>query len=176
MREFYALYSDRLAAVCARYVADNDDLKDVLQDCMVKVMTRAAQFTYRGTGSLLAWATRLAVNLSLDFLRNRKRGEWTQLQWDVPDEGETDDPDIHDIPPDAVQEMIRQLPTGYRTVFNLYVFEDKSHKEIASMLGIKENSSASQLHRAKNMLTREIEKYRNNIHSRQPNGSKLSER
>ena len=57
--------------------------------------------------------------------------------------------------------MIRRLPEGYRTIFNLFVFEDKSHKEIAEMLGIKENSSASQLHRAKTLLSKWINEYRN---------------
>ena len=56
--------------------------------------------------------------------------------------------------------MIRDLPDGYRMVFNLYAIEGKSHKEIADMLGIKPDSSASQFHRAKNMLAREIEKYK----------------
>lgn len=57
-------------------------------------------------------------------------------------------------------EMIRKLPMGYRTVFNLYVFEEKSHKEIASLLNISESTSASQLHRAKAQLMQEIDSYR----------------
>ena len=57
--------------------------------------------------------------------------------------------------------MIKELPDGYRTVFNLYVFEDKSHKEIASLLGIKEDSSASQLFRAKKILATRIKEYLN---------------
>lgn len=64
------------------------------------------------------------------------------------------------LSPQALQEMIGQLPIGYRTVLNLYVFEDKSHQEIAQLLGIKESSSASQLHRAKQMLARQINEYR----------------
>ena len=61
------------------------------------------------------------------------------------------------------QEMIRELPTGYRTVFNLYVFENKSYKEIASILNIKENTSASQYHKAKNRLAEEINKYKKTL-------------
>ena len=56
--------------------------------------------------------------------------------------------------------MIRELPDGYRTIFNLYVIEEKSHREIAQLLGIKENSSASQLHRAKAMLAEKIRNYK----------------
>lgn len=80
--------------------------------------------------------------------------------WDLPDMPDEREPDFEDIPTSVILEMIRTLPIGYRTVFNLYIFEEKSHKEIASILGIAENSSASQLHRAKNLLVKEIESYR----------------
>lgn len=82
--------------------------------------------------------------------------------WDIPDDNDNIEPDFEDIPTTAILEMISSLPVGYRTVFNLYVFEEKSHKEIASMLNIAENSSASQFHRAKRLLVKEIEKYRLN--------------
>jgi RNA polymerase sigma-70 factor (ECF subfamily) len=77
----------------------------------------------------------------------------------VPDVPEEDDPPISDVPPDVIHSMVSQLPTGYRMVFNLYVFENKSHREIASLLGIKEKSSASQLSRAKNLLAKMIRQY-----------------
>ena len=83
------------------------------------------------------------------------------LDHDVEEEPETDDPPISDVPPDEIQKMVSQLPTGYRTVFNLYVFENRSHQEIASLLGIKEKSSASQLSRAKNLLAKMIREYNN---------------
>ena len=67
---------------------------------------------------------------------------------------------MSEIPETNLLEMIRALPDGYRTVFNLYVLEEKSHREIASMLGISEGTSASQLHRAKSMLASMIREYR----------------
>ena len=76
-----------------------------------------------------------------------------------PDVPEEDDPPISDVPPDVIHSMVSQLPTGYRMVFNLYIFENKSHREIASLLGIKEKSSASQLSRAKNLLAKMIRQY-----------------
>jgi RNA polymerase sigma-70 factor (ECF subfamily) len=79
---------------------------------------------------------------------------------DIPDPADDWDADFDDIPTPVILEMIRTLPPGYRTVFNLYVFEQKSHKEIASLLHIAESSSASQLHRAKGILMKEIELYR----------------
>ena len=69
-------------------------------------------------------------------------------------------PDIGNIPAGVVTEMIRQLPDGYRMVFNLYVVEGKTHKEISRLLGIKEDSSSSQLHRAKAILAKKITEYR----------------
>ena len=77
----------------------------------------------------------------------------------VPDTADSS-PDVADIPPEAVHNMIRELPDGYRTVFNLYAIEGKSHREIASALGIKEASSASQFLRARRMLARKIEEYK----------------
>ena len=88
------------------------------------------------------------------------------LDKDVAEEPEDEDPPIEEIPPDEIQRMVSQLPTGYRTVFNLYVFENKSHQEIASLLGIKERSSASQLCRAKNLLAKMIRDYNDKHHPR----------
>ena len=165
-REFYALYADYLAGICARYIADEEDQKDVFQDAFVHILTHINDFQYRGSGSLQAWATKVMVNTSLKFLRTQQRHEFVSFDSDLTDEPEEDDPPVSDIPPDVVQQMLSQLPAGYRTVFNLYVFEGKSHKEIAQLLDIKENSSASQLHRAKNLLAKMIQKYHNNNPSR----------
>lgn len=166
MQELYTLYGNYLSALCARYISDDDDIKDVFQDCFVSIITHIDKFDYRGEGSLRAWVSRIAVNQSLMFLRGEKRKGLTLVDMDIPDEAEDDDPDIHEIPPDVIHKMIRELPDGYRTVFNLYVFEDKSHKEIATLLNIKETSSASQLHRAKNILAKKINEYRTYKHSR----------
>ena len=78
---------------------------------------------------------------------------------DVAEEEDTDPPDMSGIPARVIQEMIQGLPEGYRTVFNLYALEDKSHKEIAGLLGITENTSASQLHRARAILAKKIKEY-----------------
>ena len=165
-REFYALYADYLAGICARYIPNEEDLKDVFQDAFVHILTHINDFQYRGSGSLQAWATKVMVNTSLKFLRTQQRHEFVSLDSDLTDEPEEDDPPVSDIPPDVIQQMLSQLPAGYRTVFNLYVFEGKSHKEIAQLLDIKENSSASQLHRAKNLLAKMIQKYHNDNPSR----------
>lgn len=161
LKEFYALYADHLAAVCARYIDDDDDMKDVFQDALIQIISHVKDFKFRGTGSLQAWASRIVVNQSLQFLRQRHRHELVILQ-DLPDVAEEEeDPSVSDIPPEVFDQMIRELPTGYRTVFNLYVFEDKSHQEIAQLLGIKKDSSCSQFSRAKSLLAKKITAYLN---------------
>ena len=160
MREFYSLYAERLTAICSRYIPDKDDMKDVFQESLIRIFTHISDFSYRGEGSLQAWASKIIINEALNFLKETKRHELLLLD-DAVEEPEDDDPPIEEIPPDEIQRMVSQLPTGYRTVFNLYVFEDKSHQEIASLLGIKERSSASQLSRAKNLLAKMIREYNN---------------
>lgn len=161
LSRFYALYAGSMAGVCSRYVANDDDAKDVFQEAMVKIVQNAARFEYRGPGSLKAWAMRIAANEAVSFLRNRRKADFAALPADG-DVADTPDgsPDVADIPPEAIHGMIRELPDGYRTVFNLYAIEGKSHREIASALGIKEATSASQFLRARRMLARKIEEYR----------------
>ena len=164
-REFYTRYGGSLAGVCVRYIADEEDVKDVIQNALVHIFSHITDFKYRGNGSLEAWVVRIAVNESLKFLRTKVQYELLQPDYDIIDDSE-DDPSVRDIPPDILREMLNRLPTGYRTVLNLYVFEGKSHQEIARLLGIKKDSSASQLLRAKSMLAQMIRKYNNNNNPR----------
>ena len=164
-REFYTRYGGSLAGVCVRYIADEKDVKDVIQNALVHIFSHITDFKYRGNGSLEAWVVRIAVNESLKFLRTKVQYELLQPDYDVIDDSE-DDPSVRDIPPDILRKMLNRLPTGYRTVLNLYVFEGKNHQEIARLLGIKKDSSASQLLRAKSMLAQMIRKYNNNNNPR----------
>ena len=164
-REFYTRYGGSLAGVCVRYIADEEDVKDVIQNALVHIFSHITDFKYRGNGSLEAWGVRIAVNESLKFLRTKVQYELLQPDYDVIDDSE-DDPSVRDIPPDIIRQMLNRLPTGYRTVLNLYVFEGKNHQEIARLLGIKKDSSASQLLRAKSMLAKMIRKYNNNNNPR----------
>lgn len=165
-REFYARYAGCLAGVCARYIADEEDIKDVFQNAFAHIFSHIGEFEYRKEGSLEAWATKVMVNESLKFLRTRKRHELLPPDYDVVDESD-DDLSISDIPLDIIRQMLSQLPTGYRTVLNLYVFEGKSHQEIARLLGIRKGSSASQFHKAKKMLAKMFKKYNENNSPRQ---------
>lgn len=160
MQEFYSLYANRLTAVCSRYIVDKDDLKDVFQDAFIHILSHIRDFEYRGAGSLQAWASKIVVNEALSFLKIKKQHELL-FSDDVAEIPEEETPDFNDIPPEVIQQMIQSLPTGYRTVFNLYVFEQKSHGEIAQLLGVKEGTSSSQFSRAKSLLARMIKQYIN---------------
>lgn len=158
-RELYLRYAGALTAVASRYLADADAVKDVLQDAFIRIFERFGSFHYRGEGSLRAWMSRVVANGALQVLRKQNRLLPVQ---ELPDIIRDEDPDVDSVPMDVLQDMISRLPDGYRTVFNLYVFEEMKHKEIAALLGIKENSSASQFLRAKALLAEEIKEYRKN--------------
>lgn len=161
MKQIYDCYSRYLAAVCSRYVTAPSELRDVLQDAFVKIFDNLHRFEYRGEGSLRAWLRQVVVNEALKRLRDRKKSSTVEYRWEMPDmESESDDADVGEVPPGVIQDMIKELPDGYRAVFNLYVFEEKNHREIASLLGITESTSASQLHRARAILARKITEYR----------------
>lgn len=160
MRTLYERYAGYLTAVCSRYVICDEDIKDVLQESFIKIFTSADRFDYRGEGSLKAWVTRVVVNESLGFLKRSEKFADILYEEELPDVAEEEEgPSVSDVPPEVVHELIRQLPAGYRAVFNLFVMEKKSHKEIAQTLHIKENSSASQLFKAKELLARKIKEY-----------------
>lgn len=158
-KELYTLYSKQMLAVCYRYTGDIDAAHDVLHDGFIKIFTH---FTFKGQCALSTWVTRVMVTQAIDYLRRQKR--ITQLVVneeqlpDVPDEASIADSGSR-LSEQQLLAFVAELPDGCRTVFNLYVFEEKSHKEIAEMLGIKEHSSTSQLHRAKSLLIKRIKEY-----------------
>lgn len=160
MHELYRRYSRYLSAVSARYLSNDEDIKDVLQDSFLKIFASLDNFEYRGEGSLKAWMSRITLNETLKFLRSGNRFDTVELSDSIQDLPE-EEPRSQEVPTNVIFDMIRELPVGYRTVFNLYVVEGKSHKEIAGMLGISENTSASQLHRAKAILAQKIKNYVN---------------
>ena len=100
-----------------------------------------------------AWLTKIVINESLYFLRNNDPSLFTDKTTDIADSS-TEDPDVDSMSITQITDTILKLPPGYRTVFNLYVIEGKSHKEIAELLNIKPDTSASQFHKARNMLAK----------------------
>lgn len=149
-----------LSALCSRYITEDEDIKDVLQESFIKIFTSLDSFKYRGEGALKAWMAKITLNETLKFVRNNSRLPIDSIDDKDMNIADGDSMETEDIPTDVLHQFIRELPDGYRTVFNLYVIDDKSHKEIAQLLGIKENTSASQLHKAKSMLAQKMKHYR----------------
>ena len=157
MSQLYQMYIGELSSVCYRYIPNADDAKDVLQNSFVKIFTSIPTLEYRGEESFKGWMIRIVANEALTFLRNRKKLLFVE-QNETLDEIENDDLDTERISPDELHRLISELPDGYRTVLNLYVFENYSHRQIAELLSIKESTSASQLYYAKQWLARRIKK------------------
>ncbi len=155
-RQLYDHYADQMFAVCYRYTKSFEDAEDVLQEGFIRVFTNLHQ--YRGDGELGAWIRRIMVHTSINYLKKnahyRKEMVFTEPALH-PVLNET--PDIL-IQAKELADLIRQLPTGYQTVFNLYAVEGFSHGEIGKMLGVSENTSRSQYMRARNLLSEWIEK------------------
>ena len=104
--------------------------------------------------------SRITVNEALQYLRKQKKSSFIDYGERLPDMMDADDdPEVESVPPEVIQNMIQELPDGYRTIFNLVVFEEKPHKEIADLLGITESTSASQFHRARKILAKKINDY-----------------
>ena len=157
--QLYRLHVRYLTAVCSRYVVNDEDVKDVLQEAFIKIFSSIHRFQPKGTGSLRSWMSRIVANEAIDHLKAKSRLAFSELTEDstgMPDE----EPEVEEVPAGQLQRFVQELPEGYRVVFNLYVMEGKSHREIAAMLGIREGTSASQLHKAKCALAEKIKKYR----------------
>lgn len=157
--QLYRLHVRYLTAVCSRYVVNDEDVKDVLQEAFIKIFSSIHRFQPKGEGTLRSWMSRIVANEAIDLLKAKSRLSFSELTEDstgTPDE----EPEVEGVPAGQLQRFVQELPEGYRVVFNLYVMEGKSHREIAAMLGIKEGTSASQLHKAKCALAEKVKKYR----------------
>lgn len=149
-------YSPKMFGVCKRYVKRREDAEDVLIDGLYKVLSNLEK--YSGTGSFEGWIRKIIVNESLMFLRKTNNFKYTLELNDYDKATQVSAED--DLMAEDILQLLNQLPTGYRTVFNLYVLEGYKHREIAELLGISINTSKSQLILAKKRL-REILKTNN---------------
>lgn len=153
-KELYDTYSRKMMGVCLRYVDDRETARDLLQDGFVKVFTGLD--SYSGSGSFEGWMRRIFVNCALEYLR---RSDVLREATDLENTAELIHPDssaISDLSAAELMRLVSELPTGFRTVFNMFAIEGYSHKEIGEMLGITESTSRSQYTRAKQLLQRRI--------------------
>ncbi len=152
-RLIYDRMSPKMMGVCRRYIGDVSEAETVLVTAFLKVFNKINQFS--GTGNFEGWVRRIMVNESLLYLRKNK-----SMYLDVDIEEAVIEPNYGQaeylFEEQELLEMINNLPVGYRTVFNLYAIEGYSHKEIGEQMGINENTSKSQLSRARTILKNEV--------------------
>ena len=153
-KRVYDSLSGKMFAVCLRYMGDRDAAADILQDGFVTLFTKLD--SYSGEGSFEGWARKIFVNTALMSLRKKdvlRQTEDVDAAWNITADSPTP---IQNIGYQELCRMIAALPPGFRTVFNMYIVEGYSHKEIAEALGISETTSRSQLQRARTLLQNKI--------------------
>lgn len=160
--QLYGKFSSIMLGVCLRYSQSREEAEDILQEGFLKVFQNISSF--RKEGSLEGWIKRIMINHALNrFRKNRKQPFYE----DIEDINETEIIDQNEepayneqFPSEILLYMIQSLPQGYRVVFNMYVFEDFSHKEIAESLNISENTSKTQLMKARRLLRKKLEEFK----------------
>jgi len=147
--ELYRKFSPSVYGICLRYAKNRDDAQDILQNCFIKLMDKIEDFRFEG--SFDGWLQRMAVRESLNYLKLSKNS-FSEIE-DNNSANEDESPDIvSDMSAQELLAEIRKMPDGYRTIFNMYVIEGYSHKEIADALNISEATSRSQLKKAREHL------------------------
>lgn len=144
----YDKYSPKMFGICKRYLKNIEDAEDVLVDALFKAMTKIDMF--KGAGSFEGWIRRIVVNEALMRLRKNHNFKMTVEISNIEIKSTVTVED--DLAAQDILKLLEKLPTGYRTVFNLYVVEGFKHREIAEQLGISINTSKSQLILAKKKL------------------------
>jgi RNA polymerase sigma factor (sigma-70 family) len=154
--ELYRRYSPRMYAVCLRYAGSSEEAEDILQEGFIKVFKKMD--SYRGDGSFEGWMRRVFVNTAIEHFR-RRRYLMPVTEKEENSVAGNYNSALDDLGAKDIMALVQDLSPGYRTVFNMYVVEGYTHKEIADMLGISEGTSKSQLSRAKVILQDMVRTY-----------------
>ena len=152
----YNKYVEGMMVVCLRYMVNGEDAKEVLMDGFLAFYKNIGKFTWQGEGSTKAWLKRIVINQCLMQLRKRQTAFVTGKEMEHYENPGNSESALDTLSAKEIMNMVHALPDGYRTVFNLYVFEGMNHREIGEMLEISENTSKSQLHRARAILKEKI--------------------
>ena len=151
--QLFDLYSRKMMAVCFRFARDMNEAEDILQEGFIRIFTKLN--LYSGTGSFEAWMKRVMINTALKY---RQRYIVKYNYSDLADQQFFDNTPtiIDDLSEHEILKLVNSLPDGYKTIFNLYVIEGYSHRDISEMLGIGESTSRSQLVKARGMLKQKL--------------------
>lgn len=148
-QQLFDLYSSKMYGICYRYVRHAMEAEDVLVTAFAKVFERISQF--KGEGSFEGWIRRIVVNEALTCLR-KSRAMYLETELEQAERQPDYNKLCDHLEAEDLLKMIQDLPAGYRLVFNMYAIDGYAHKEIAALLGISENTSKSQLSRARAYL------------------------
>ena len=143
-------WAGKMLLLCRRYVKSSEDAEELLQDGFYKFFKKISSFNYQGDAALYGWLKRIMVNECLMFLR--KKNVFNIVTDAAAEDIPLEEDGLNNLSAAEIFHLIIQLPVGYRTVFNLYEIEGMKHHEIAALLSISENTSKSQLFKAKNLL------------------------
>lgn len=158
-KQIYELHAPAMMSVCYRYVNNVETAKDLLHDGFIKMFTKIDM--YSGIGSFAGWMRRVFVTTCLEYLRQKNTVRFSDFMEEYDNQiNDTEISVVDKISADELLELIADLPTGYRTVFNLFAVEGYSHAEIAGILGISEVTSRTQFMRARKILQQAILKNR----------------
>lgn len=155
--ELYNRFASKMYAVCLRYANNSDDAQDLLQEGFIKVYKNLHRF--RAEGSFEGWIRRVFINSSIEHYRKKAAKLSTVSDKEESTIEDTDITAIDTLAEKDIIRLIQDLSPGYRTVFNLYVIEGYSHREIGELLNISEGTSKSQLARAKGILQKKVTQY-----------------
>jgi len=156
-RQLYEHFAGAMVGICYRYTKSMADAEDVLQEGFIMVFKNLHQFTF--SGELGGWIRRIMVNTAINYLKKNSRYQTDLLFSEgVLHPVSNDDPEVT-LSTKELAELIRQLPPGYQTIFNLHAVEGYSHVEIGRLLGINEGTSRSQYARARSLLISWLKKY-----------------
>ena len=160
--DLYKLFSSKLFALCLKYSRNHVEAEDNLQDAFVTIFEKISQFKHKG--SFEGWLKRIVINTALQ--RYRSKGVFIIVNENNIEDASIEIEDNDDIDVDYLLLIIQELPDRYRLVFNLYVLDGYSHKEIAKMLDITTGTTKSNLARARLILKNKIENYKANLNSK----------
>ena len=156
-KQLYDAFAKQMLGVCYRYTKSVEDAEDVLQEGFIRVFRSLDQF--KGEGELGAWIRRIMVNAALNFLKKHQAYRDELVIKEEYMHPVSDANPAVTLEAKEIIQMVRQLPSGYQAIFNLYAIEGYSHVEIGKILGINESTSRSQYMRARNLLISWMEKF-----------------
>ena len=155
-QQIYTQFSPKMLSVCRQYIKDIHQAEDIMITAFMKVFTNLKNFQH--TGSFEGWIRRIMINECISFIRVEKKLKYSEDETYFEESCNNIESQFSI---DDIQFMIDSLPDGYKMVFNLYAIEGYKHHEIATMLGIKEGTSKSQLSHARKMLQGQINTLKN---------------